>query len=626
MNQYRDFENDNNTFSYEEGAEFLAKLHANGQHYVPIIDSAIYAPNPENASDAYPTYDRGVDADAFMLNPDGSLYIGEVWPGYTVFPDWIGAALNGTGAFKWWSNEFVEWYKNVAFDGIWIDMSEVSSFCVGSCGSKNLTLNPVHPGFQLPGEPGNLVTNYPEGFSKTNSSEAASASSVAAAQATPTTSSNSTSASATSTSTSTSYLRTEPTPGGRDINYPPYVINNIQGDLAVHAVSPNATHHGGYVEYDTHNLFGHQILNATYNALLAAIPEKRPFIIGRSTFAGSGKWAGHWGGDNTSLWSYMVFSISQALSFSIFGVPMFGVDTCGFNGNTDMELCSRWMQLSAFFPFYRNHNVLAAIPQEPYVWSAVAEASRTAMAIRYSLLPYMYTLFADAHGTGTTVMRALSWEFPNEPWLANADHQFLLGPALLVTPCLEQGASTVKGVFPGAESNTLWYDWYNQTAVDQSWLTAGKNVTLDAPLGHIPVFVRGGYILPLQEPGQTTKESRANPWDVLVALDGTGAAVGELYLDDGESVAPSTSTWVELAASSGSLVATPQGNYSPESPPALANVTVLGVAHKPRRVSFNGAALSSSDWTYSSERLHVTGLDAKTSGGAWNSKWTVSWK
>jgi alpha-glucosidase len=83
MNQYRDFENDENRFSYEEGARFLGKLHGNHQHYVPIVDSAIYAPNPDNASDAYPPYDRGVDADAFMFDAEGDLYIGAVWPGYT---------------------------------------------------------------------------------------------------------------------------------------------------------------------------------------------------------------------------------------------------------------------------------------------------------------------------------------------------------------------------------------------------------------------------------------------------------------------------------------------------------------------------------------------------------------
>lgn len=83
MNQYRDFENDQKRFGYEEGARFLGKLHANHQHYVPIVDSAIYAPNPENASDAYPTFDRGVQADAFMYDAEGDLYIGAVWPGYT---------------------------------------------------------------------------------------------------------------------------------------------------------------------------------------------------------------------------------------------------------------------------------------------------------------------------------------------------------------------------------------------------------------------------------------------------------------------------------------------------------------------------------------------------------------
>lgn len=118
---------------------------------------------------------------------------------------------------------------------------------------------------------------------------------------------------------------------------------------------------------------------------------------------------------------YMYFSIPQALSFSLFGIPMFGVDTCGFNGNSDMELCNRWMQLSAFFPFYRNHNTLATIGQEAYQWASVIDAAKTAMAIRFQLLPYMYTLFYDPHTSGDTVTRALAWEFPNDPSLAAAD-------------------------------------------------------------------------------------------------------------------------------------------------------------------------------------------------------------
>ena len=526
MNQYRDFDNDLNTYPYDEGEVFLNNLHDEGRHFVPIIDSAIYIPNPQNASDNYTTFDNGNDTGAFLTNPDGSLYIGTVWPGYTVFPDWLG------GGGQWWTNEMTTYHGKIAYDGAWIDMSEAASFCVGSCGSGNVSMNPVHPPFALPGETGNVIYGYPEGFNLTNATEAETAASLSASQAsaTPTES---------SMSGDINYLRTTPTPGVRNINYPPYVIDNVHGDLAVAAVSPNATHADGTQEYDIHNLFGHQILNATYNALLTAIPGLRPFIIGRSTFAGSGKWAGHWGGDNTSLFAYMYFSISQALSFSLFGIPMFGFDTCGFNGNSDEELCNRWMQLSAFFPFYRNHNTLSAISQEAYVWASVAEATRTAMHIRFTLLPYMYTLFHHASTTGDTVMRALAWEFPNDPSLAATETQFFLGPAILVTPVLAQGATTVKGVFPGVGTGECYYDWYNQSQIVSQ---RGENVTIDAPLGHIPVFVRGGYVIPTQEPAMVTRDARRNPWGLIVALGLEGTATGGLYTDDGESLVQENGT------------------------------------------------------------------------------------
>lgn len=421
-------------------------------------------------------------------------------------------------------------------------MPIASSFCVGSCGTGNLTLNPVHPPFALPGEgPLDKIYDYPEGFERTNATEAASASAAASSQAAAISSLAGPQPTVTVT---TPYLRTTPTPGVRDINYPPYVINNINGDLAGHGVSPNATHHDGSVQYDYHNLLGHQLINATYDSLLQIFPGKRPFIIGRSTFSGTGKWAGHWGGDNESKFSYMYYSIPQALSFSLFGIPMFGTDTCGFRGNSAEELCSRWMQLSAFFTFYRNHNVLSTIPQEPYRWASVAEASRQAMKIRYALLPYIYTSFHLAHTTGSTVMRALAWEFPNDPALAACDRQFMLGPAILVTPVLTQGATTVKGVFPGSGKGEVWYDWYNKTAI---FAGLGENKTIEAPLGHIPVYIRGGYVLPMQEPKLTTVASRKTPWAVTVALDQAGAAKGSLYVDDGESLTPNATLNVNVS-------------------------------------------------------------------------------
>lgn len=447
------------------------------------------------------------------------------------------------------------WYEKMPFSGIWIDMSEASSFCVGSCGTGNLSHNPVHPPFHYPGEEesGHAVRDdrhllleklefeekEPDGNDSfaslyVNSHGGDSPSMVAASQpAEP----------------EPQYVRTTPTPGIRNVNYPPYVMNHVLGDLAVHAVSPNGTHHGDTKEYDFHNLFGHLELRATYQALTSPgiSPSRRPFIIGRSTFAGSGRWAGHWGGDNRSQWSMLAMSIPQALSFSLFGIPMFGVDACGFEGDVGVELCARWMQLAAFLPFYRNHNILGAAPQEPYRWTEVAKATRGAAQVRYAMLPYLYTTFSRAHERGDAVVRALAWEFPQEPWLKAADRQFMLGDAVLVSPVLTSGATTVGAVFPGSERGTVWYDWYSGTRVEG--VKRGENITLDAPLDHIPVHLRGGKVVPVQgtQGCMTTTECRALPWELVVALDERGMATGELYVDDGESLEPADILFVEVS-------------------------------------------------------------------------------
>lgn len=83
---------------------------------------------------SYAPYDRGTEANVWLTNPDGSVYIGAVWPGYSVYPDW-----HYPNTSSWWLNELVLWGQSIEFDGIWIDMNEVSSFCVGSCGSLYVT-------------------------------------------------------------------------------------------------------------------------------------------------------------------------------------------------------------------------------------------------------------------------------------------------------------------------------------------------------------------------------------------------------------------------------------------------------------------------------------------------------
>ncbi|KAJ7473456.1 family 31 glycoside hydrolase, partial [Mycena latifolia] len=130
-----------------------------------------------------------------------------------------------------------------------------------------------------------------------------------------------------------------------------------------------------------------------------------------------------------------------------------------------------------------NHNTKGAISQELYVWDSVAATARSAIAVRYSLLPYWYTLFANASTDGTPPVRALFWEFPDEPELFALDRQFLVGADILVTPVLTPNVYTVDGIFPG-RGKTIWRDWYTGAVVNA---TAGGNTTLAAPLGHIPV-------------------------------------------------------------------------------------------------------------------------------------------
>ncbi|KAL8895576.1 MAG: hypothetical protein Q9192_003556 [Flavoplaca navasiana] len=333
-------------------------------------------------------------------------------------------------------------------------------------------MNPVHPPFQLPGEPGNIIYGYPEGFNPTNATEAAVAASASSSQV----------AASAASSTEPTYLRTTPTPGVRDVNYPPYVINNVHGDLAVHAVSPNATHADEREEYDIHNLYGLQILNATYNALLAAIPRKRPFIIDRSTFSGAGKYAGLWG-----------------------------------------------------------------------------------------------------------------------------------------------GAATVNGVFPGTGGKgEVYYDWYTLTAQNVS--TPGANVTIDAPLGHIHVYVRGGYVIPTQEPALVTRDARNNPWGVIAALSLDGTASGNLYVDDGESVVQRNGAlFVEFTATHSSLYAAARGTYNDTNP--LANITVLGVQNPVSNVTLNGVSVDEEkvNFNESTRALVMMGLNELTSGKAWMQDWVLRW-
>ncbi|XP_048674815.2 lysosomal alpha-glucosidase isoform X2 [Caretta caretta] len=280
--------------------------------------------------------------------------------------------------------------------------------------------------------------------------------------------------------------------------------------------------------------------------------------------------------------------VPEVLLFNLYGVPLVGADICGFLGDTSEELCVRWTQLGAFYPFMRNHNDRGNKPQEPYAFSPAAqEAMRKAVFLRYSLLPYLYTLFHKAHSAGETVARPLFLEFPTDPNTLSVDHQFMWGAGLLITPVLEAGKTKVSGYFPVE----TWYNLMAGSVIHSK----GQWVLLPAPLDTINVHVRAGHILPLQEPGFTTTESRKKGMTLVVALTVAGVARGDLFWDDGESLLTFEKgdyTQILFLAMNGVLLSELVQVNSQVDGLLLQEVTVLGVPSPPQRVLANGVPVS----------------------------------
>ncbi|XP_013975431.1 maltase-glucoamylase, intestinal isoform X1 [Canis lupus familiaris] len=445
MHERKDFTYD--PVNYKGFPEFVKELHNNSQKLVIIVDPAIS--NNSSPSNPYGPYDRGSGAKIWVNASDGlTPLIGEVWPGKTVFPDYTNPSCA-----VWWAKEFELFHNKIEFDGIWIDMNEVSNFVDGSISGC-----------------------------------------------------------------STSHL-----------NYPPFVPRILDGYLFSKSLCMDAVQHWGK-QYDVHNLYGYSMAIATAEAVKTVFPNKRSFILTRSTFAGSGKFAAHWLGDNAATWNDLRWSIPGMLEFNLFGIPMVGADICGFALDTSEELCRRWMQLGAFYPFSRNHNGQGYKAQDPASFGAdslLLNSSRHYLNIRYTLLPYLYTLFYRAHSRGDTVARPLMHEFYGDSSTWDVHQQFLWGPGLLITPVLDEGAEKVMAYIPDA----VWYDY--ETGARARWRK--QRVEMGLPADKIGLHLRGGHIFPTQQPATTTVASRRNPLGLIIALDENKEAKGELFWDDGET-------------------------------------------------------------------------------------------
>jgi alpha-glucosidase len=258
----------------------------------------------------------------------------------------------------------------------------------------------------------------------------------------------------------------------------------------------------------------------------------------------------------------------------MFGITYSGADVCGFNRNTTEELCTRWMELGAFYPFARNHNAIDQIDQEPYLWNSTAEASRIALNIRYQILPYFYSLHEESNRLGTAVWRPLIFEYPEYESFADNDVQILLGTDILLSPVVAEGATSVDAQFPAG----IWYDYYSYDVTTGSSNKHKKEtVKLDAPLTHIPIHIRGGAIIPTKTPEYTVGETYATDYNLIIALDKKNEAQGRLYIDDGESLDVKSSSDIDFTFKNNQLSAS--GKFGYKKAEKLGDITIIGATH-----------------------------------------------
>ncbi|XP_011052776.1 PREDICTED: lysosomal alpha-glucosidase-like isoform X2 [Acromyrmex echinatior] len=385
-----------------------------------------------------------------------------------------------------------------------------------------------------------------------------------------------------------------------NLDYPEYIPNVVGGLLATKTFCMNAKHYLG-THYNLHNTYGTSQAITT-NYALRKIRLKRPFIISRSTWIGHGHYAGHWTGDVYSSWHDLKMSIPAILSFNFYQIPMVGADICGFNGNTTIALCNRWMQLGAFYPFSRNHNSDDTIEQDPVAMGdLVVQSSKNSLKIRYRFLPYLYTLFFRAHKFGETVVRPLFFEFTEDRQTYDIDKQFLWGNSLMINPVLEENKIAVTVYVPRG----LWYDYYTFN----SYFSIGKYYTFPAPIDKIPLLIRAGSILPAQEPGVTTTESRKNNFELIVTLNETKNAIGELYWDDGDSldsIKKKEYLWLSFIANQSSLLNMEMDKGSFNEEVILGTVQIFGL--RPVITVFLNNNEIEFSFNLSTSSLHITGL------------------
>ena len=294
------------------------------------------------------------------------------------------------------------------------------------------------------------------------------------------------------------------------------------------------------------NAYGLMNAEAIYNGQRGVDPDKRVFLLTRSGFAGQQKYSTvTWSGDIGTTWGDLKSQISAGLNFAASGIPFWSMDIGGFcvqnkfiaaqkeyqktgNESEDLkewrELNTRWFQFGAFAPIYRAHGqwpfreIYNIAPENYPAYNSIVYYTN----LRYDLMPYIYSLAGMTHFDDYTIMRPMAMDFTNDKKTYNLGDQYMFGPSLLVAPVYEYGARNRSVYLP---EGYIWYDLY-------SGKNAGSgDILAEAPYERMPLFVKGGSILPLGPEIQWTDQNPGGEITLFVYEGADGDFT--LYEDEG---------------------------------------------------------------------------------------------
>lgn len=280
---------------------------------------------------------------------------------------------------------------------------------------------------------------------------------------------------------------------------------------------------------------------ASFEAQQEYTPDKRPFSVSRSGGPGIQRYAQTWSGDNSTSWESLKYNIPLGLSMSLSGMYNYGHDVGGFRGEhqPDPELFVRWVQNGAMHPrFTLNSWHVDGTVNEPWMHAEVIDEIRAAVELRARLTPLFYDLLHSAHAAYAPVLRPMFFVDESDEKLWEPTDDFMLGPDVLVASVVTPGARTREVYLPRV------CDWYEfDTGVRHA---GGQTVVLDAPLERIPLLVRAGSAIPLQDVPEQSGDWVDEVRTLLLFPPAVGeVASGSWFEDDGETRdgASLTITW-----------------------------------------------------------------------------------